>query len=140
MALPKFQRMPLMSYVTEFITFAVVQGKEARAEEWLQMLRTRQDECVATLDREHMHFESIFRHEAGGRMYLSWLSVQGEHGEHVASSAFEIDQAHMAFWHECIDSSVAPVKHAHVVDFVAPDVAAAIAAREQRLAMSARHG
>lgn len=122
-----------MSYVTELLTFAVVAGKEARAQEWLQVLQARHDECVATLDREHMHFESIFRHEANGRLYLSWLSVQGRSDEHVTSSTFEIDETHMNFWQECIDGSVPPTRLQHVVDFVPPEVAAAIAAREQRL-------
>jgi hypothetical protein len=119
-----------MPHVTEFMTFAVVPGKEARAQEWLQMLQARQSECVATLDREHMHFESIFRHEANGRLYLSWFSVQGPAGAHVASSEFEVDKLHMAFWKECIDASVPPVKHQHVVDFIPPAVAAAISARD----------
>ncbi len=119
-----------MPYVTELMTFAVVPGKEVRAQEWLQMLQARQSECVATLDREHMHFESIFRHEANGRQYLSWFSVQGAAGAHVASSEFEVDRLHMAFWKECIDDSVPPVKHQHVLDFIPPEVAAAISARE----------
>jgi len=125
-----------MPYVTEFMTFAVALGKETRAEEWLQLLQAGQSECVATLDREHMHFESIFRHEANGRLYLSWLSVQGRSGEHVASSEFEIDKTHMAFWRECIDKSVPPQKLQHVVDFVPLEVASVIAAREQRLQKS----
>jgi Family of unknown function (DUF6176) len=126
-----------MPYVTEFMTFAVVPGKEARAEEWLQVLQARQSECIATLDREHMHFESIFRHQENGRLYLSWLSVQGQLGEHVASSEHQIDKVHMAFWQECIDRSVPPVKHQHVVNFVPPELASAIAAREQVLQNSA---
>ena len=129
-----------MPYITEFMTFAVVPGKETRAHEWLQLLQARQSECVATLDREHMHFESIFLHEAGGRLYLSWLSVQGQAGEHVASSEFDIDKLHMAFWKECIDRSVPPLKHQHVVNFVPAEVAAAIAAREQRLSAGAASG
>lgn len=122
-----------MSYVTEFTSFAVIPGKESRADEWLGILQARRSECVATLDREHMHFESIFRHEANGRLYLSWLSVQGPAGEHVASSGFEIDKTHMAFWDECIDKTVPPLEYRHVVDFVPQEVAQAIAARERRL-------
>ena len=113
-------------HTTEFMTFRVREGKEARAGEWMKLLRERQRECVATLDRERMRFESIFALQRDGRLYLSWLSVQGEGGESVKTSEHEIDRLHMAFWRECIDDAWTPEKHEHVVDFVPDDVARAM--------------
>ena len=110
-------------HTTEFMTFRVREGKEARAGEWMTLLRERQRECVATLDRERMRFESIFALQRDGRLYLSWLSVQGVGGESVKTSEHEIDRLHMAFWRECIDDAWTPEKHEHIVDFV-PDVVA----------------
>jgi hypothetical protein len=46
---------------TEFTTFRIKKGKEKLAEEWLEELKKRQDECVKTLEREKMLFESIFK-------------------------------------------------------------------------------
>ena len=126
-----------MPYVTELVSFPVKAGKERRAEQWMRTLVERQAECVATLDREAMHFESIFRVEVGGRLYLSWFSVQGSTGAHVKSSPFPIDKLHMEFWDECIDSSEPPMEHSHVVNFVPAIIARAIQDREQTLADSA---
>ncbi|MGA0611237.1 DUF6176 family protein [Caldimonas sp. KR1-144] len=103
---------------TELVTFAIKPGKEARAEEWMRMLVERRDECIATLAREQMHYESIFRLWRDGRLYLTWFSVQGEAGERVEGSPFEVDRLHMAFWRECIDDEVPPTAHEHVVRFV----------------------
>lgn len=121
-----------MPYTTELMSFAVKPGKEARAEQWMQLLVERQAECVQTLDREAMHFESIFKCQMGERMVLSWLSVQGDKGAHVRSSPFAIDQLHMQFWEECIDRSVPPLKFEHVVSFLPTSIQAAI---DQRTAL-----
>ena len=119
-----------MAYRTELTAFAVRQGKEARAEEWMNTLVARQGECVQTLDREGMHFEAIFRSTHDGRMYLSWLSVQSEGAPHVSTSTLPIDVLHMEFWRECIDRDVPPIDFAHVVSFVPATVAEAIGARD----------
>lgn len=119
-----------MAYTTELMTFAVKRGKEERAEEWMRELVARQDECIATLDRERMHYECIFSTRRDGRLYLSWFSVQGEAGEHVKTSQHEIDRLHMEFWRECIDAEVAPEKHGHVVSFVPGEVRGAIERRD----------
>jgi hypothetical protein len=84
-----------------------------------------------------MHFESIFRVEVDGRLYLSWFSVQGTTGAQMSSSSFAIDKLHMEFWAECIDSSAPPLKHQHVVNFVPAVIACAIQDRERTLANSA---
>jgi hypothetical protein len=84
-----------VAYQTELMSFPIKPGKESRAREWMDTLRVHHAECVATLDREAMHFESLFRSVADGVTHLSWFSVQGTAGAHVESSPFAIDLLHM---------------------------------------------
>ena len=58
----------------------VLPGASAEADKWMKMLDDRRDECVATLDRERMAIEIIFRLKEDGQDYLFWVSVYGEHG------------------------------------------------------------
>jgi len=46
----------------------------------MAMLNDRLDECVATLDRERMAIEIIFRLKENGEDYLFWVSVRGADG------------------------------------------------------------
>jgi hypothetical protein len=46
----------------------------------MEMLNDRLDECVATLDRERMAVEIIFRLKENGEDYLFWMSVRGADG------------------------------------------------------------
>lgn len=122
-----------MPHATEFSAYAVKRGKEARADEWMNTLVARQHECVATLDREAMHFESLFKAQINGRTYLAWYSVQSPAGQSVRGSPHPVDTLHLAFWDECIDRSVPPIDFSHIVNFVPASVAEAISARERTL-------
>ena len=123
-----------MSYITELSSFPVKYGKEARADEWMAILVERQSECVETLDREAMHFETIFKSSIDNRIYLTWFSLEGETGEHVNTSSFPIDKIHMEFWNECIDATVPPIKFQHIVNFLPKLVADSIETRDALLA------
>lgn len=116
---------------TEFMTFRVKAGMEALADEWMRVLQQRRDECIATLDRERMHYECIFRSERDGRLYLSWFSVQGRGGEPVRGSPHPIDRMHLDYWDRCIDRDAAPEKMEHVASFVPPLVAWAVRSRDR---------
>lgn len=87
----------------ELTRFKVDEGKSARVDEWLKMLNDSMDEVIQTLDREQMKLEVIFREIIEDREYLYWFSVQGETGEDVNTSTFEVDRKHIAFHDECID-------------------------------------
>jgi hypothetical protein len=117
---------------TEYTTFLVREGMEGEAADWMRLLQARRADCVATLEREKMHYESIFRLVVDGRTYLSWFSVQGEFPGSLGESEHEIDKVHLNYWKRCIDDSVPPVTAEHVVSFLPEDVATAIAARERR--------
>ena len=87
----------------ELSRFRVKPDKSERVDEWLQMLNRHMSEALKTFDREQMKLEVIFREIIDGSEYLYWFSIQGEEGEPVATSPFEVDKKHIAFWNECID-------------------------------------
>ncbi len=88
----------------ELERFRVLPGKSERVDEWMKMLNTRLDECLATFDREQMYLEVIFREKQGEEEYLYWFSMQGEDGESVLTSEHQLDKDHIAFSRECIDT------------------------------------
>jgi hypothetical protein len=59
----------------------VISGASTEADRWMEMLNDRLDECIATLDRERMAIEIIFRLKENGEDYLFWMSVRGADGE-----------------------------------------------------------
>ena len=89
--------------LVELSRFRIKPGKSARVDEWLAMLNERMDEVKETLVREEMKVEAIFREIIGEDEFLYWFSIQGEAGEHVRTSPFEVDRLHIAFHEECID-------------------------------------
>ena len=70
-------------------------GQSAEADRWMQMLDDRSDECVATLDRERMAIEIIFRLKEDGEDYLYWVSIFGPGGAGLDLS-LPIDRDHDA--------------------------------------------
>lgn len=60
------------------------------------------------------------------------LCIKSSTDVHVTSSPYdEIDQLHLAFWEECVDRSIPPMKFEHVISFIPPSVLAAIDAHAQ---------
>ncbi|MBA3251135.1 MAG: hypothetical protein H0T66_12690 [Geodermatophilaceae bacterium] len=74
----------------------VLAGASDQANRWMAMLRDRHAECVATLDRERMAVEVIFRTCEGGTDYLWWFTLAGSEGATVDDSPFAIDADHAA--------------------------------------------
>ena len=82
--------------VVELSRATVLPGAGDEADAWMRMLDDRVDECVATLDRERMAIEIVFRlREEGGPDQLFWVSVHGEHGAPLDTS-IAIDRDHDA--------------------------------------------
>jgi hypothetical protein len=92
----------------ELNRYRVRPGKSAQVDEWMRVLNDRKAECLATLDRERMFVEVIFRERAGGDDFLYWFTLQGEDGSPVETSPHDIDRTHLDFWAECIDSDYRP--------------------------------
>lgn len=119
-----------MSIRTEFVTFVVKEGLEAEADRWMRLLVQRQQECLETLEQERMHYESVFRSIRGGRLCLSWFSVQSSGGRDVRDSSHEIDRLHLEFWNKCMDPNIPPERLEHIVSFVSEDIADVISKRD----------
>lgn len=73
----------------------VLPGASAEADRWMAMLNDRLDECVATLDRERMAIEIVFRLQEDGTDHLYWVTVQGADGAGLDLSV-PIDRDHDA--------------------------------------------
>ena len=72
-------------------------GMGEEATRWMQMLNDRLGECVATLDREKMAIEIVFRLLEDDGDFLYWVTVSGTSGQDVTSSAHPLDVDHLAF-------------------------------------------
>jgi len=64
------------------------------------MLNRRLDEAVATLDRERMGIELVFRSREGDDEFLYWVVVRGD-GADVATSTALLDADHRAYDERC---------------------------------------
>lgn len=80
--------------VVELSRGKVLGGAGAEADRWMQMLNDRLEECVATLDRERMAIEIVFRLREGDEEYLYWMSVHGAEGGRLDLSR-SIDRDHV---------------------------------------------
>lgn len=75
-------------------------GQSAAVDEWMSMLNDRLDEAVATLDRERMGIEIVFRSREGDTEHLYWVVVRGD-GEHSNTSTAQLDIDHLAYDERC---------------------------------------
>jgi Family of unknown function (DUF6176) len=66
--------------VLELSRGTVLPGASAEADRWMAMLNDRLDECVATLDRERMAVEIVFRLREDGGDHLYWVAIKGAGG------------------------------------------------------------
>ena len=66
------------------------------ADDWMMMLNSRREECEATLDREHMALELVFRRVDSDGEWLYWVTVRGGDGAGLDES-LPIDRDHVAF-------------------------------------------
>ncbi|GAA0453452.1 DUF6176 family protein [Alkalibacillus silvisoli] len=95
--------------IIELTRFRVKEGKEHRANEWLDFLNDHMEDVLLTLEGEKMYVENIFRETVDGIDYLYWYSIEGEDGQDVEESEHWVDQKHLKYWKECIDESYEPV-------------------------------
>jgi len=81
--------------VLELSRGTVLPGASAEADRWMAMLDDRLDECVATLDRERMAVEIVFRLREDGTEHLYWVAIKGAGGSGL-DPADPIDRDHEA--------------------------------------------
>jgi hypothetical protein len=78
----------------------VLPGKSELTDRWMAMLNARVDECVATLDREKMALEIVFRRTDDDGEWIYWLSLYGPDGAGLDESV-AIDRDHVALGRQC---------------------------------------
>ena len=77
-------------------------GQSAEADRWMRMLNDRREECIATLARDGMAIEVVFRTREGGDDVLYWFELRrpGSPGDLEQVNADEwttLDEEHLAF-------------------------------------------
>ena len=78
----------------------LLDGEQARFEDWMRMLNERYEECVATLPGERMALESTFVHqEADGSWWMYHFSIFGADSPGLMLDN-DLDRAHEAFARE----------------------------------------
>ena len=110
----------------ELTRFRITEGKSARVDEWFATLNARRAECIETLEREKMYVETIFREKIGDEEFVYWFSLEGEGGESMLTSPFEIDRIHREFAEECLDRSVPRTDMAAQILLLDPKIEAMI--------------
>lgn len=73
---------------------------------WMRMLNERLDECLATLHRDRMAVEVVFREHGDDGEWLYWFSIQGSGAPATAdevdeSSRHPIDRDHIELGRRC---------------------------------------
>lgn len=79
-------------------------GMEAEVDRWMDKLRARRDECIATLDRERMAVELIYRERRPEGEALTWVVVHAPGGRPLEGSPFAIDEIHRSYVERCLDA------------------------------------
>jgi Family of unknown function (DUF6176) len=68
----------------------------------VQFERAHHTETVATLEREKMYLEAIFRDRVNQKDVIYWLVIRGEGGATSETSPLAIDQQYQQFMHETL--------------------------------------
>ncbi|TNY26406.1 DUF6176 family protein [Fulvimonas soli] len=97
-----------------------------RYADWQRFLHARHDDAVATLAREHMYVEAMFRDPARDPHVLYWLEVRDDAGAHSNDSGLDVDREHERYMREVLRGDTWSVLATENV-LVAPFVQDAIA-------------
>ena len=81
----------------QLFRFELRDDVEPTFQAWMQFLRDEHPAVLATLDREQMYVEGIFRDREREPRAIYWLAVQGAGGAAVESSAHDVDRKHVEF-------------------------------------------
>lgn len=66
--------------------FELNPDKLDRFEDWVHFEHAHYAETIATLEREKMYFEAVFRDREREKNVIYWLAVQGQGGGHTNDS------------------------------------------------------
>ncbi|MFT3763329.1 MAG: DUF6176 family protein [Pseudoxanthomonas sp.] len=104
-------------------------GKLGRYADWQRFLHVHHDDAVATLAREHMYVEAMFRDVDRDPQVLYWLEVRDAAGARVDDSLAEVDREHLRYMREVLRDGRHTLLETENT-LVAPFVQAAIAANQ----------
>ncbi len=104
-------------------------GESGHFSDWLRFLDAHHGESVATLAREHMYVEAMFRDPKNEPNVLYWLEVSDAGGAHADTSNYEVDRVHVQYMHQVLDAKSWSVLDTRNL-LVAPFVEAAIAGHQ----------
>ncbi len=69
---------------------------------WVAFEHAHHDETLATLEREHMYIETIFRDREHDPATIYWVELRGVGGAAVESSPLPIDKVYEEFMHRTL--------------------------------------
>lgn len=78
----------------------IIPGREDEVAEWMAMLNEREDECVATLDGEHMALEAVFRLTDDSGDWLYWFQLHATAAGRITGD-HAIDRDHLEYARRC---------------------------------------
>lgn len=82
--------------------FELNDDKLDKFDEWMTFYQNNLPATVATLERERMYFEAMFRDRVNQKNVVYWLAVNGEGGASGDSSPLEIDKKHKEYMKEIL--------------------------------------
>jgi hypothetical protein len=77
--------------------FTLNKGNMDVYQEWVRWHHEAYQPMIATLEREKMYFESVFRDTANEPGVIYWLAIDGEGGASSTTSTSEIDKKHVEY-------------------------------------------
>jgi hypothetical protein len=100
--------------------FELKPDKLARFDDWVAFEHAHHAETLATLDREKMYAEAIFRDREHQPDVIYWLTINGK-GEHTDTSPLDIDKQYLSFMRETLKPGARrtlATEYALVPDFI----------------------
>lgn len=115
--------------VVQLSRHRVLEGMSAEADRWMAMLNARREECIATLRRDGLAVEVIFRRQEGGEDVLYWFELRSSDSTGDIASVPEeartaIDLDHVEFAHRAKERGHVDVSPQLVL--MPPEVEAAV--------------
>jgi len=91
-----------LPFTVRLYRFELKPDRLNRFDEWVRFEHAHHAETVATLEREKMYVEAIFRDPSREKDVIYWLAVQGEGGGHTQDSPLAIDKQYDQFMQETL--------------------------------------
>lgn len=94
--------------VVKLHRFQIKPDQSAEFDRWIAFEHTHHAETVATLEREHMYAETIFRDREHDPNTIYWAELRGAGGASVTTSPLPIDKVYDGF----MQRTLVPGSHA----------------------------